>query len=273
MNFCHTATRRRIVTLLISSSLIATSWAGAPARTQQPLLLVAGATGGTGTHVVEHALKRGYRVRVMTRSVERARAKFGARVEIVNADVREPETLTAALLGVTYVISSLGSSSGQDKSYAPDEVDYLGTRNLVEAAGAAGAHHFVLITAMGITQPDHPLNRSARNVLLWKSLGENSLRFSKLNYTIVRPGGLLDGPGGALLDVSQGDGFRDWHLPRGQRPAVDRMDLAAVTVEALGRKELFSRTFEVAAATDRGIVDWDQTFSGLKADLDIHITR
>jgi uncharacterized protein YbjT (DUF2867 family) len=254
--------------LLCAAALLAPPLAGsASAPTSAPLVLIAGATGGTGVHAVEHALREGYRVRVMSRRPDEARARFGDRVEIVAADVRDPATLPAAVAGASYVLSALGSRVGRDSTYAPDEVDYLGTRNLVEAAKAAGVRHFVLITAMGITQPDHPLNRMARNVLLWKGLGENALRFSGIDYTIVRPGGLRDGAGGERIVISQGDRFRDWYGPAENRPAIDRVDLAAVAVNALGRRELYGRTFEVAASRERASADWDRLFSGLTPDL------
>jgi hypothetical protein len=54
---------------------------------------------------------------------------------------------------------------------------------------------------------------------------------------------------------------------------MDGVDIAALTVEALGREEPLSRAFEVTAATDRGIVEENQIFSGLKADLSTQITR
>jgi len=230
------------------------------------LVLVAGATGRTGVHAVEHALKLGYRVRAMARDPASARALFDDRVQVVAGDVRDPASLAAAVEGVTYVIGAFASNAGRDPSSSAEAVDYKGTQSLVEAASAAGVRQFVLITAMGVTQPDHPLNRMARNVLLWKALGENSLRFSSLAYTIIRPGGLLDGEGGARVRVSQGDTFRDWQAPRGIRPAIDRRDLAEVAVRALGREELFGRTFEVTADADQGTRDWDRLFAGLKAD-------
>jgi uncharacterized protein YbjT (DUF2867 family) len=259
------------VLVVLASLLTPLAAAQAPATggtvaSRDGLLVVAGATGRTGVHVVEHALRKGYQVRVLARRPEAARERFGNRVQIVAADVRDAATLGPALAGATWVIASLGSSQGRDPTYVPDEVEYQGTRRLVEAAKAAGVRHFVMITAMGVTQPDHPLNRASRNVLLWKALGENTLRFSGLDYTIVRPGALLDGPGGERLTVSQGDQFRDWERPRNEFPAIDRADLALVTVEALGRPPLRARTFEVTSERVRGAVDWDALFAGLKPD-------
>ena len=51
------------------------------------------------------------------------------------------------------------------------------------------------------------------------------------------------------------------------------LDFAAITVAALGREALFSWAFKVTAATDRGMVEANQIFSGLKADLMTQITR
>jgi hypothetical protein len=50
---------------------------------------------------------------------------------------------------------------------------------------------------MGVTDPDHMLNKILDNVLVWKLRGEDALRAAGVPYTIVRPGGLQDGPGGS----------------------------------------------------------------------------
>jgi uncharacterized protein YbjT (DUF2867 family) len=251
--------------ILVAASFFSTP--GHSADRSATLVVVAGATGRTGVHVVEHALREGYRVRVMARRPEVARELFGDRVEIVAADVHDAATLAPAMAGAAYVIATLGSSGGKDPSYTPEEIEYRGNARLVEAAKAAGVRHFVMVSSMGITQFDHPLNRMLRNVLLWKALGENSLRFSGLDYTIVRPGMLLNGPGGARLSVSQGDQFRDWEGPRERVPAMDRSDLALVMVKALGRPELRGRTFEVTAErAASGPVDWDALYRGLVPD-------
>lgn len=232
-----------------------------PAEAEEAaVVLVAGGTGGTGRHIVGQLLEQGHTVRVLSRSEESARNAFGETVQVVVGDVRQPETLAAAVDGVRYVVSAIGSSGRVDPDNSPEAVDYRGVKALVEAAaGSGGVEHFVLVSSMGITQPTHPLNRFANNILLWKGLGENALRFSGLNYTIVRPGGLIDEPGGqAGIRVGQGDTMEQGRIPRA--------DVARVCVAALGRADAHRKTLEIISGSAGEAVNWESFFAPLEPD-------
>src|SRR5690606_26013376 len=68
--------------------------------TQTQKILVTGATGTVGRQVVSELLARGHAVRALTRDAARA-GGFPAGVEVVQGDLTEPESLTAALEGIT----------------------------------------------------------------------------------------------------------------------------------------------------------------------------
>jgi uncharacterized protein YbjT (DUF2867 family) len=208
---------------------------------------------------VRQALEQGYEVRVLTRDAARARELFGDRVVAVEGDVRNPATLTTALDGARYVISTVGSNSRRDPTNTPEAVDYRGVRALVQAAQAAGVEQFVLVSSMGVTRITHPLNRFLDNVLLWKALGENALRFSGLPYTIVRPGGLTDEAGGtAGLRTGQGDTMAEGRIPRA--------DVAAVCLAALGNPAALEKTVEIIADPALERVDPAGLFAPLAVD-------
>lgn len=254
---------RLIAALLLA---VAAAWPGlAPAR--QPaadVVLVAGATGRTGRHVVEQLLARDRHVRVLARSGQGARELFGDRVEVVAGDVRDPATLAPAVAGARQIVWAIGSNSRRDRSNSPEAVDYRGVKNLVEAALAAGGvEHFVLVSSRGVAEPTHPLNRFADNVLLWKGLGENALRFSGLPYTIVRPGGLTDEPGGKGIR-----GGTDAALPAG---SVARADVARVCVEALGKPSAYRKTIALVGDPDGRLPDWAAFFPTLPEDTQVRI--
>jgi uncharacterized protein YbjT (DUF2867 family) len=224
------------------------------------VVLVAGATGGTGREVVRQALASGYRVRVLVRDEARARPVLGDDIEYAVGNVLEPATLGRALQGVDYVVSALGSNSQKEPENRPERVDYGGVKSLAEAASRAGVKHFVLVSSMGVTQPDHYLNKAFDNILTWKLKGEDALRASGLRYTIVRPGGLRDEPGGkAGISAMQGD-------PKGIRAGIPRADVAAVCVNALGRADADRKTFEIVSGVEGERVDWASFFAGFAAD-------
>src|SRR6185436_10257164 len=97
------------------------------------VVLVAGATGGTGQEVVDQAIAKGYRVRALVRDEAKARMLFGDRVQYVVGDVREPRSLKRAVKGVDQVISALGANVQRDPENSPERVDYAGVKALAEA--------------------------------------------------------------------------------------------------------------------------------------------
>lgn len=72
-----------------------------------PKILVLGATGPTGRHIVSQALARGYDVTILVRSPEKATDPN--RVKLVVGDARDEKTLRQAVKGRDAVISALGT--------------------------------------------------------------------------------------------------------------------------------------------------------------------
>jgi uncharacterized protein YbjT (DUF2867 family) len=212
------------------------------------LVLVAGATGGTGRLIVAELRRRGIPVRALVRDAGRA-ADLDA--ELAVGATTEPATLPAALAGVRAVICATGTHEPTGPN-DPMAVDYRGVANLTAAARAAGVEQMVLISTIAATRPEHPLNRFGR-VLDAKLAGENALRDSGVPFTVIRPGGLRDGPGGQPLRFAQGDTISG---------LIDRADVARVAVEALLRPAARGKTFEVIADPD-GSRDFDALFAGL----------
>jgi uncharacterized protein YbjT (DUF2867 family) len=258
MNF---GLRRLAVAIsLYALSFTAIGFAAEPTGALARTVLVVGATGRTGRAAVEQSLAAGYQVRALVRDEARARAALGDTVTFIVGDVRTGEGISKAVDGVDFIISALGSNVRNDPSNTPELVDYGGVRRLTEAAAKAKVRHFVLVSSMGATHRDHPLNRMYSNILTWKLKGEDALRASGVPYTIVRPGGLTEAAGGEFLPMMmQGD-----DLSRQGR--IARADVAAIAVAALNRPEAFQKTFEVVASNATGAPNWALLFGGLKVD-------
>ena len=110
--------------------------------TQTQKILVTGATGTVGRQVVSELLARGHAVRALTRDAARA-GVFPAGVEVVQVDLTEPESLTAALEGITglHLITFGGPY------FAPLET---GPR-ILELARAAGVQRITVLHGGGPT--------------------------------------------------------------------------------------------------------------------------
>jgi uncharacterized protein YbjT (DUF2867 family) len=245
--------------LLIGAAMLLLGSAVAPVVAAETLLVI-GATGGTGREVVRQAEARGLKVRAFVRDEARARATLGERIEYVEGDVRSGTGIDVAMHGVDYVVSALGSNVRADAQNTPEKVDYEGIRKLAETAARAGVRHFVLVSSMGVTHEDHPLNKMFGNILVWKLKGENALRASGIPYTVVRPGGLLDTAGGATgVKVFQGDDLRN-------QGRIARADVATVCLAALGNAAAINKTFELVADESAASSDLKTIFAGLKSD-------
>lgn len=144
------------------------------------MILVAGGTGMLGAQVVHLLTARELEVRILTRDPERARHLRGERVEVVSGDVQDPHAVERAAAGARTVVSAIQGFAGTDAS-GPQAVDWQGNTNLIQAAQADEAEHFILVSVQGAS-PDHPME-----LFRMKYLAEQELRASSLAWTIIRP--------------------------------------------------------------------------------------
>lgn len=201
-------------------------------------VLVAGATGETGSRVVTQLLKRGISVKALVRDVATAQAKLPSEVELVQGEVGNRASLQAALEGCTVLICATGARPSLDPT-GPYHVDYEGTKNLVDAAKAAKIEHFVMVSSLCVSKVFHPLNLFWL-VLYWKKQAEAYLQRSGLTFTIVRPGGLKNDDDDARpLVMAPADTLFEGNLPR--------MKVAEVCVEALFEPAARNRIVEIVA--------------------------
>jgi len=231
---------------------------------QGTTILVAGASGRVGRYVVDHLRAEGLSFRATTRSRTEALKRLGddyASVDWVECDVREPEQVAAAMRGVKLVISVIGANQVSGDNSA-EFVDYGGVKNLVDAAVTENVAQFVLLTAIGVTDPDHPFNKATRGALTWRFKGEEYLRASGIPYTIVRPAGLVNEPAGQKgLRLEQGDDWRPL-----LRSTLSRDDLAVVLIEALRQPAARNTTFELLNDASLPPDEWRSRFDTLRPD-------
>jgi uncharacterized protein YbjT (DUF2867 family) len=227
-------------------------------------ILVAGGSGRTGRVVLRRLAAEGLAFRATTRDEAQARARLGADaggVAWIAADLRDAAQTARAVAGATHVVCVVGSREMSGPNSA-QYVDYEGVRNLVDAAANAGVRHFVLLTAIGASDKESFANRMFKGALEWRFRGEQHLRASGVPYTIVRPAGLTDEPGGVKgVKLWQGD---DWkaHL----RKTISREDLAAVLIESLRNPGARNATFEITQEPGEPPGSWRAQMTALRAD-------
>ena len=217
------------------------------------LVGVFGASGRTGTHIIDELLRRDVNIRAFSR-----RTKENADTDSLNwvvADVTNKESLAEALKNVDVIISAIGPVDGDNS----ENVDYLGTINIVSAAKESGVQQIIYMSSIGAGGAENistvMLNLLANKTMKWKALAEEEIRNSGIAFTIVRPGGLLGEPATQGIQFSQGDNVLGW-IPRG--------DVAAVLVESIFKDGAKNKTFEVINDDSLPVDAWRDEFDSLK---------
>lgn len=189
-------------------------------------VLVAGASGQLGRHVVSELRRRGYRVRALSRRPERLADLVD---EIVRGDLLDPASLAAACDGVDGVFSCAGASMDlndlRDRR-GPLEVDWGGNRNLLAAARAAGVLRFVYVSVYGGGAMRHLAYADAHERFV------DELAGSGVDHPVIRPTGFFSFFGEMVKMAQRGRGIVIGTGEVRTNP-IHEADLARVCADAL----------------------------------------
>jgi uncharacterized protein YbjT (DUF2867 family) len=218
-------------------------------------VLVAGGTSASGLELIRVLKARGWRIVVLVRPSSNTASLDAVGVDKVVADAMNLEETAAAFAANRFdaVASLIGTSArdlparrnalevrirGPAKMDPGRRPDFIGNRNLIDAAKAAGVARFVLVTVIGAGDSDGAVPWGARrgheDVIALKTQAEDHLRASGLAWTIIRPGGLGRQPAGTsavLVDDPKAFSF------------IARSDLGRLTADALGDASTVGKTY------------------------------
>jgi uncharacterized protein YbjT (DUF2867 family) len=204
------------------------------------LVLVLGATGGTGRAIALGALAKGHRVRVLARRPDAVGITNDA-LEVVKGDALDVNAVGAAVKGVDAVVSSLGT-----RPWRGDDVCSRGTAVLLGAMRTHGVKRLIVISSVGVTATlAHAdfVTRAARATLLRGVLADKDrmealVLGTDLDYTIVRPVGLTSGAATGKARVADDTSIRGGF--------VSRADVADFCVAELEKREWLKKTPSIA---------------------------
>jgi uncharacterized protein YbjT (DUF2867 family) len=210
-----------------------------PAAPPDDGYLIFGATRNTGLDVAEILVGRGDKVTAVVRAGSDAAALQKLGVTLVVGDAMDPQSVRAAMAGKSYraVLTTISCFSCEPKP------DYLGNKNIFDAATDAGLKRVVLVTTIGAGDSydaaPPPAKRFLKDMLPLKTQAEDHLKSLGLDYTIIRPGGLKTAAptGRAILtEDATASGI------------ITRADLAELIVKAMDDPRTIGKTF---SAIDR----------------------
>ncbi|MFT4265465.1 MAG: NAD(P)H-binding protein [Nocardioides sp.] len=201
-------------------------------------VLVTGASGFVGRHVVPALIDAGHRVRAMTRHPE----DYEGPGEAVFGDVHDPDSLGPALDGADialYLVHSLGSEDFE-------RLDAEAAEAFGRTAAQAGVSQIVYLGGLGSDDEElSPHLRSRREV-------ERILGMAGVPVTVLRAAVVI-GDGGISWEITRqlvhnlpAMVVPEWTSTRSQPVALD--DVVRYLVGVTGREEAIGRVFEIGGA-------------------------
>lgn len=221
--------------------------------TAQSYIFLAGTSRGVGREIANLLVEQKRSVKALLRS-ESSRPQLEAMgIKIEMGDALDSDAVERAMLAepIEAVISTIGGLP-QDGQRA----DYLGNKNLIDAAVKAGANKFILISSIGSGESSVALPPQALEtlgpVLAQKEKAEEHLINSGLIYTIIRPGGLKTEPAtgnGVVTENYQVAG------------TIHRADVAQLACQCLDSE---AANKKILSAVDRNMMYGEPQFEELK---------
>ncbi|MEN0004684.1 MAG: SDR family oxidoreductase [Bacteroidota bacterium] len=211
-------------------------------------IAIAGASGYLGKYTVKELLNRNIPTLAIVRNPKKLQDLSGAAsLQVIQAEVTKPESLSGILKGIDVLISTVGITRQQDGlSYM--DVDFQANLNLLQEAQRAGVKKFIYVSAIG--------GSKYRNLKIFEAKEGfvDELKRSGIEYSILRPNGFFSDMEDFLKMAKKGkiflfgDGYQKLNPIHGA-------DLAEVVVDAIdspkkeivvGGPELLSQN-EIAA--------------------------
>ena len=223
-------------------------------------VLLTGASGFVGSHVLDALAARGIPTAVLLRPSSNRRfiAPHLATLEVHPGSITDPASLAAALRGVTHVIHCAGLVKAV-RAAELFAVNHDGTRNLVAAVNASHVERLVHISSLAVSgpgttaaparevAPPAPVSAYGRSKL---AAEEEVMTHCRPAFTILRPAavyGPRDGEFLRLFRAARAHVRPTFGGGRQELSLVFVADLAAIILASLAHPGAPGRVFHVAS--------------------------
>ena len=204
-------------------------------------IAVFGATGKTGLEIVKQALEGGHNITAFVRDPARLAIK-DKNLNVVTGDVFDTDSVTQAIKGQDAVICALGAGSDLKKT----TVRASGTSNIIKGMQQNNIKRLVVITAMGVGESWDTLsmfNKFFFATLLKSSrvdheAQEAAVKESGLDWTIIRPSGLVDTPRTGVYDFGE-------NIPA-KTSKIARADVANLIIKVLEQNSSIGKALTIS---------------------------
>jgi uncharacterized protein YbjT (DUF2867 family) len=145
-------------------------------------IILAGATGYSGGHILHQLIQLGYPVKVIARNPDRLNPVDKNAVEVIKAEATRPADLINCCDETDTVISAMGITRQKD-GYTYMDVDYQANLNLLNEAKKSGVKKFIYISVLNGERLKHLKIGEAKEKFV------EEVKRSGLEYCIIRPNG------------------------------------------------------------------------------------
>jgi putative NADH-flavin reductase len=208
-------------------------------------LTIFGASGATGTSLVQQALAAGHEVTAVVRDPARLTIPARQRLHVITADVLDPAAISPAVDGADAVISAVGPGTGAS-TLRQDS-----TRSIIQAMQKTGTRRLLTVSGSVVTDEGEsafmryllkPLVRRTflRHACADMRHAEHEIHDSNLDWTILRPPSLTNKAARGTYRTAI-----DRNLPRGF--SISRADLAAYMLTLLNDPATNGRHIAIAS--------------------------
>ncbi|MDM9385809.1 SDR family oxidoreductase [Chlorogloeopsis sp. ULAP01] len=219
-------------------------------------IFLAGASRGIGREIAKCLIEQQTHVKALLRT-ETTRGELetmGMKVVLGDAmNVDDVERAMSEDEPIDAVISTIGGLAKDN-----DRADYIGNKNLIDAAVKAGVQKFILVTSIGtgnsVVALSPQILEALQPVLIDKEKAEQHLRASGLNYTIIRPGGLQS-------ENSTGNGVLTEDI--NVAGMINRADVAQLVCKCLNSDAANNK---VLSAVDKNLLFGQPVFEEFRLD-------
>jgi putative NADH-flavin reductase len=208
-------------------------------------LTIFGASGGTGTYLVEQALAAGDEVTAVVRDAARLAVPQHSRLRVLTADVMDPDSINAAVTGADAVLTAVGP-----RGTGATTVITESARSIIVAMQKTGARRLLMLSGSIVADDGEspylryllkPVARRTflRHVCADMRDGEGAVEASALDWTIVRPPRLTSKPASGSYRTAV-----DRNPPRCL--SVARADLAACMLSLIDDPQAIGKHIGIA---------------------------
>jgi len=207
-------------------------------------IVVFGATGPTGQQIVAQAVEQGHDVTALVRDPTKLTVR-NDRLHVITGSVPDnPQAVADAVRGKDAVISALGVG----QSFKPRGLIARSAPVIVSAMERQGVRRLIFISALGVgdTAGDLPIAMRIFQRLLLRAIaadkeqGEQIIRASHLDWTLVHPAGLTNKPKTGRYRCGE-------HLDLRGFPTIARADVAAFVLTQLRDPTYVRKTVTVSS--------------------------